>query len=110
MDKIQLLQKLSEELSSKSIYEDFSRNIAVLRSDNLRLGILGQPNTAKTTLINGLIGSSLPVSNLPSKTSYSITFGDDVKDTFSGGTNKLAQEISINSDWLKNNRIAISVH
>jgi hypothetical protein len=68
---------------------------------------LGQPNTAKTTLINGLIGSSLPVSNLPSKTSYSITFGDDAKDTFSEGTNKLAQEISINSDWLKNNRIAI---
>jgi len=107
MDKIQLLQKLSEELSSKSIFEDFERNISMLQTDNMRLGIMGQPNTAKTTLINGLVGTSLPVSNLPSQTNYTISCKEGSNVPSQNGGVSQATNIVVNSDWLKKNKLTI---
>lgn len=107
MDKIKQLQKISEELSSKSIYEDFERSISLLRTDNVRLGIMGQPNTAKTTLINGLVRTSLPVSNLPSQINYTISYGEDLNATSPAESGEQVTNVVVNSDWLKKNKLTI---
>lgn len=106
MDTIQLLQKISEELSSSSVYEDFKRNMERLREDNVRLGILGQPNTAKTTLINSLVGTSLPVSNIPSNTNYTISVSDG-SDVSTDGNGFQTSHIKINSKWLEDKKLTI---
>ena len=107
MNKIKQLQKISEELSSKSIYDDFERSISLLRTDNVRLGIMGQSNTAKTTLINGLVHTSLHVSNLPSQINYTIAYGEDLNATSTTESGEQVTNIVVNSDWLKNNKITI---
>lgn len=81
MDKKQLLKKLSEELSTEHVYDEYIKDVSSLNTDNVRLGIMGQPNTAKTTLINGLLGTKLPVSNLPSQTNYTINYGKVSEDS-----------------------------
>ena len=105
MDKKQLLKKLSEELSAEHIYDEYIKDVSSLNTDNVRLGIMGQPNTAKTTLINGLLGTKLPVSNLPSQTNYTINYGKVSEDSLvqeNKGT-----EIVVDSDWLKNHDLSI---
>ena len=105
MDKKQLLKKLSEELSAEHVYDEYIKDVSSLNTDNVRLGIMGQPNTAKTTLINGLLGTKLPVSNLPSQTNYTINYGKVSEDSLvqeNKGT-----EIVIDSDWLKNHNLSI---
>ena len=105
MDKKQLLKKLSEELSAEHIYDEYIKDVSSLNTDNVRLGIMGQPNTAKTTLINGLLGTKLPVSNLPSQTNYTINYGKVSEDSLvqeNKGT-----EIVVDSDWLKNHNLSI---
>lgn len=105
MDKKQLLKKLSEELSAEHVYDEYIKDVSSLNTDNVRLGIMGQPNTAKTTLINGLLGTKLPVSNLPSQTNYTINYGKVSEDSLvqeNKGT-----EIVVDSDWLKNHNLSI---
>ena len=105
MDKKQLLKKLSEELSAEHVYDEYIKDVSSLNTDNVRLGIMGQPNTAKTTLINGLLGTKLPVSNLPSQTNYTINYGKVSEDSLvqeNKGT-----EIIVDSDWLKNHNLSI---
>lgn len=105
MDKKQLLKKLSEELSAEHVYDEYIKDVLSLNTDNVRLGIMGQPNTAKTTLINGLLGTKLPVSNLPSQTNYTINYGKVSEDSLvqeNKGT-----EIVVDSDWLKNHNLSI---
>ena len=104
MDKIQLLQKLSEELSSQFIFEDFKRNISMLQTDDVRLGIMGQPNTAKTTLINSLTGTSLPVSNLPSQINYTISYKEELNTSSPNRGVLQVKNVVVNSDWIKKNR------
>lgn len=107
MNKIELLQKLSEELSSKSVYDEFERNVASLNTADVRLGIMGQPNTAKTTLINGLLGISLPVSNIPSQTNYSIFFSENAATFILRENEDSKTSVEINNEWLKNNKLNI---
>lgn len=105
MDKKQLLKKLSEELSAEHVYDEYIKDVSSLNTDNVRLGIMGQPNTAKTTLINGLLGTKLPVSNLPSQTNYTINYSKVSEDSLvqeNKGT-----EIVVDSDWLKNHNLSI---
>lgn len=77
MDKEQILQKLSEELSANSIYEDYISQIDVLKGSSIRVGIIGQPCTGKSTLINALLGTKLPTSTLPTSTSYRIRYAEN---------------------------------
>lgn len=107
MDKTKLLQKISEELSSKSIYDDFERNISNLRCDNLRLGIMGQANTAKTTLINGLAGISLPTSPLYSSTRYSVSYGVKPSEDCSVTEEGKVTNIIVDSKWLHENNLTL---
>ena len=107
MDKIQLLQKLSEELSSQFIFEDFKRNISMLQTDDVRLGIMGQPNTAKTTLINSLTGTSLPVSNLPSQINYTISYKEELNTSSPNRGVLQVKNVVVNSDWIKKNKLVI---
>lgn len=108
MDRTTLLQKLSEELSAKSVFDDFELNVKALKSDNLRLGIMGQPNTAKTTLVNCLVSTSLPVSTLPSKTNYVISHGTEERNSSTNEINQSVIEIKVDSEWLKSNKLTIS--
>lgn len=108
MDRTTLLQKLSEELSAKSVFEDFERRVSSLRTDNLRLGIMGQPNTAKTTLVNCLVGISLPVSTLPSQTNYIISYGADAKTSSPNDKIRQSTYVNVDSEWLKQNKLIIS--
>lgn len=105
MDKKQLLQKLSEDLSAPHIYDECKNNVSSLNTNTVRLGIMGQPNTAKTTLINGLLGTNLPVSNLPSQTNYSIKYGN--VGSSSSANEAKGSEIIVDSEWLRNNNLSI---
>lgn len=106
MDKNQLLKKLSEDLSATQIYDEYISNVSSLNTGTVRLGIMGQPNTAKTTLINGLLGTNLPVTNLPSQANYTIKYGDVGNQTTVPDTK--GTEVTVNSDWLK--KLNLSVH
>lgn len=108
MDRTTLLQKLSEELSAKSVFDDFELNVKALKTDNLRLGIMGQPNTAKTTLVNCLVGTSLPVSTLPSQTNYVISYGAEEHNFPSNESGQSVIEIKVDSEWLRANKLTIS--
>ena len=99
MDKNQFLQKLSEDLDSKQIYDEYRDNLEKLSSANVRLGVIGQPNTGKTTLINSLIGLDLPVSNLPSGTCYLIKHGTETKSE--------GNYIITNNDWIKEHNLSV---
>lgn len=105
MDKNQLLLKLSEDLSAKTIYDDYVESTKHLSSANVRLGIIGQPNTAKTTLINALLEKNFPVSNLPSQCQYYVTYG--LEDHESPVSNSKLTNAVINSPWLKENNLSI---
>ncbi len=107
MDRTTLLQKLSEELSAKSVFEAYERNIKTLKTDSLRLGIMGQPNTAKTTLVNCLVGTTLPVSTLPSQTNYAVSFGTESSITPTNVSGSPVTEVKIDSEWLKSNKLTI---
>ncbi len=103
-----MLRKLSEELSAKAVYDDFERSVIKLKTDNLRLGIMGQPNTAKTTLVNCLVDISLPVTTLPSQTNYVISYGAAANALPLNESGTSVTEVKVNSEWVKNNRLTIS--
>lgn len=105
MRKKQLLQKLSEDLSATHIYDEYIQNVSSLNTDYVRLGIMGEPNTAKTTLINGLLSTNLPVSNLPSQTKYTIKYGNVVKNTSTQEAKE--SEIIVDSEWLKRYNLSV---
>lgn len=103
MEKERILQKLSEELSSPSIYTDYISQIEELRGESIRIGVLGQSNTGKTTLINSLLETKLPVSNLPSNLSYHIKYCDNE----TTNTVDSLEIIGIKNEWLRNKRIEV---
>ena len=103
MEKEKILQKLSEELSSPSIYKDYISQVDALKGESIRIGVLGQSNTGKTSLINSLLGTKLPVSNLPSNLSYHIKYGDNESST----TVDALETIHIKNEWLRNKKIEV---
>lgn len=105
MDRINVLNKICEELSASSIFEDFLKQTSELKSPKLRLGVLGQPNTAKTSLVNALLGAKLPVSNLPSGISYTINYGES--DLYPNAPESKNVSVSLANNWLKEKNIEL---
>ena len=103
MDKEKVLQKLAEELSAPRIYDDYISQIDLLKGETIRLCVLGQPNTAKSSFINSLLGLDLPISNLPSNISYRVKYSEE-KASLNATPYHL---INDNNPWLKNNNVEI---
>lgn len=103
MDKTQQLLKLSEELSAPQVYDEFKRQTGALGVATVRLGVIGQPNSAKTTLVNALLETSLPVGNLPSNTCHTVTPGP-VSSQLSDGTTPVVAD----SPWLKQHKMSVT--
>lgn len=106
MDRNKLLKKLSEDLSANQVYAEYENAISALDASNVRLGIMGQPNTAKTTLINNLLGLNLPVSNLPSQKSYVISYGSELKETPVKDESGVIS-VTCPSEWLKKYKVEV---
>ena len=103
MDISTILLKLAEELASKSVYDDYLNQVEALKGESIRVGVFGQPCTGKTSLINALLGTNLPVSTLPSERNYHIRYSESATNAISSGD----QSISLNSVWLRDKKAEI---
>lgn len=103
MDKTEQLLKLSEELSAPHVYDEFKRHTDALGGDTVRLGIIGQPNSAKTTLVNALLGTSLPVSNLTSNVCHTVITAS-ASSPLSDGITPVVSD----SPWLKQHKMSVT--
>lgn len=100
MQKEELLKQIAEELSVPTVYDDYVSAAAhVQAGTTLRLVIMGQPNTAKTTFINALLSTSLPTSNLPTDVTYAISYGESSTPPAPDATG--LQHVCADSAWLK---------
>lgn len=102
MDKNTILKQIAEELSSATIYEDYVNQVRLLTSEKVRIGVLGQANVGKTTLINTLLGVNLPVSNIPSGISYNISYGQGEAMPYDGFRCVLSD-----CEWLKSHGVEV---
>ncbi len=105
MDRINVLKKICDELSASAVYDDFMKQTSRLESPNVRIGVLGQPNSGKTSLINILLDAKLPISNLPSGISYTINFGET--DLYQDASESKNVSISLANIWLKEKGIEV---
>lgn len=105
MNKEEVLKQIAEELESVAIYDEYRNQVSALDSKEVRIGVLGQSNTGKTTFINALLGTDIPTSNLPSGINYVIAYGQENSETKdeSGST----QTMSIRNEWLEKNNVVI---
>lgn len=105
MNKENLLKQTSEELGATSVYEEYKTHIDELTSKKIRIGILGQPNTAKTTFVNALLGTQLPTSNIPSGISYAISHG--IENTIQESQSTGFTVVKSNSKWFEKHDVNI---
>ena len=105
MDKKSALQKICDELSAQSIMDEYTKQESSLDYQKKRIGVLGQPNSGKTTLINTFLQLDLPVSNLPSAINYTIVYSDDSQITEEGLSND--KKVIAPLKWLKENNVEI---
>lgn len=101
MKKEELLKQIAEELDSVDVFNEYCSNVANLNTNKIRLGILGQSNSGKTSLINVLFDAGLPVSNLPSGINYTISYSKDDCEQ------KGDKRITLNNEWLEKNNIEV---
>ncbi|MBR1838629.1 MAG: hypothetical protein IJ786_03635 [Bacteroidaceae bacterium] len=76
MEHIEIIKQLSDKLSVPEVYTNLVEQLEKLDRPNCCVGILGQSNTGKTSMINILADLNIPVSLLPSQTNYKVEFGD----------------------------------
>ena len=81
MKREELLKQIAGELDAANIYEEFQTLVSALDSEKIRVGVLGQENSGKTTFINALLETSIPTSNLPSGINYVISYNNYYKKT-----------------------------
>ena len=76
MEHNEIIKQLSEKLSTPEVYNKLVEQLERLNRSNTCIGILGQGNTGKTSMINILTGANIPVSLLPSQTNIKVDFGE----------------------------------
>lgn len=105
MNKEDFLKQIAEELESVSVYDEYKSQVNALDSKKIRIGVLGQANTGKTTFVNALLGTSIPTSNLPSGISYTISYSKENSEK--KGEAGATQIIQIDNAWLEKNNVDI---
>ncbi len=103
MKKEELLKQLADELVSVNVYEEYQTFVSALDSEKIRIGVLGQENSGKTTFINALLEISIPTSNLPSSINYVISYGEENVET-KGDKSVIIQS---NNLWLKEKNVNV---
>lgn len=103
--KEEILKQIAEELETVDIFNEYSSNVTALNSNRIRLCIFGQTNSGKTSLINALLGTNLPTSNLPSGINYTVSCSKD--DSEKNNVADLAHKVLLNNEWLEKNNIDI---
>lgn len=76
MDYNEIIKQLSEKLSAPEVYTKLMEQLESLDRPNTCIGLLGQGNTGKTSMINILTEVHIPVSLLPSQTNIKVVFGE----------------------------------
>lgn len=95
MDISLYLKKIAEELSAPEVFEEYHRKAECLKTSFLRLGIIGQPNTGKTSVANTLLGTNLKVSTIPSDTDYEIYYAEKPTSKIANGIELLGTPSSL---------------
>ena len=88
---------------SVNVYEEYQTFVSALDSEKIRIGVLGQENSGKTTFINALLEISIPTSNLPSSINYVISYGEENVET-KGDKSVIIQS---NNLWLKEKNVNV---
>lgn len=104
MDKDILLKKIAEELSAVAVFNDYNNQIANLNIEGICIGILGLPNTAKTSVINSLVDANLPITNLPSGKNYKVGYGENENIS---EVDSVSPSVQIPNNWLKEKKVTI---
>ena len=105
MDKNQQLLKLSENLGARQVFDDYKDSLERLKDSHIRVGIMGLPNTGKTSLINAMLDTQLHVSNLPSDINYYISYSEKSDKQASDSEKRV--NIHLSCEWLKKFNISI---
>lgn len=104
MNTNELLQQISAELDTQTVYEEFQCSISGLNSPRTRLSIMGQSNCGKTTFINNLLSINLPATSISSNLGYIILPGDNNQEEVLSNNTK---RIHIADEWIKNSNLEI---
>lgn len=67
MNKETILKQIADELGAPELFEEYERNVAAVNTPGLRIGVIGQSNTGKTTVINAVAAVQEPASPIPSE-------------------------------------------
>lgn len=105
MRKEELLKQIAEELEAVDVFSEYCSNVAILNSNKIRLGVLGQANSGKTSLLNALLGTNLPTSNLPSGINYTVSYSKD--DSEKKDVTNQPNMVLLNNEWLDKNNIDV---
>lgn len=89
MDQSMNLKKITEELSAPEVFAEYQGKVETLDAPFLRLGVLGQPNTGKTSFINTVLETDLKVSSLPSDTDYVVGYAEKPASSTDNGTTEI---------------------
>lgn len=103
MKREELLKQIAGELDAANVYEEYQTLVNALDSEKIRVGVLGQENSGKTTFINALLETSIPTSNLPSGINYVISYGEENTET----KEDKAVIMQSNNLWLKENNVNV---
>lgn len=76
MEHNEIIKQLSEKLSVPEVYTELTEHLERLNRPNTCIGLLGQGNSGKTSMINILTEANIPVSLLPSQTNIKVEFGE----------------------------------
>lgn len=95
MDILQKIKQISETLECEVIYDSLVKNIRQYERNSTVVGVLGTANSGKSSIINAIAGSSIPVTPVSSMENHYVD-------------NKKSAESSVvsNSEWMQNQNIA----
>lgn len=100
MDTETILKQIADELGAPELFEEYARNAASINVQELRLGIIGQTNTGKTTVINAVAGVAEPASTIPS--------GECIRVVAEKGADKAGYRTVVTADqWVKDNKVEV---
>ena len=108
MEHNEIIKQVSAKLSVPEVYDKLVEQLKRLNRPNTCIGLLGQGNTGKTSMINILTEANIPVSLLPSQTNIRVDFGEiaiipaTLKNTgdFSISNEIREETVTIPCEWL----------